>query len=245
MAVREACFAMLAFAESHFRQIEGSVPPPQWVPWDGKFNWRYQEKLPTQILVQKMARQITGLKAADELLLKGLLQELGVMFRVLDELEEDISFLSLALANGTWYKLHDSYAEYFWSEDDDDRQPPVQRKKIRAFVNRVFDMPDPSSADAVGRTIHRAFSDYVHARSAPTMGMVSGPPARFHLDGITDISAKHNYVEQMPSYFYRAAASIVLIAKVALGDQENDECYEQFRSLEQQYSEIIFPNGRR
>lgn len=201
MSIREVCFAMLAFCESHFRQIEASIPPPQWLPWDGKFNWRYQEKLPAQILIQKMARQITGLRAADELLLKGLLQEVGVMFRVLDEIEEDISFLSLALANGVWSSLHDSYAEYFWSEGDEDRQPPVQRKKIRAFVNRVFDMPDPSTADNVSRTIHRAFSDYVHARSAPTMGMVSGPPAQFHLDGNTDSSAQHNYVQQMPSYF--------------------------------------------
>lgn len=192
-----------------------------------------------------MARQITGLRAADELLLKGLLQEVGVMVRVLDEIEEDISFLSLALANGVWSSPHDSYAEYFWSEGDKDRQPPVQRKKIRAFVNRVFEMPDPSTADNVSRTIHRAFSDYVHARSAPTMGMVSGPPAQFHLDGITDSSAQHNYVQQMPSYFYRAAASIVLIAKVTLGQEENDECYLPFRSLERQHARILFPNDYR
>jgi hypothetical protein len=99
--------------------------------------------------------------------------------------------------------------------------------------------------DAVGRTIHPAFSDYVDARPAPTMGMISGPPARFHLDGITDSSAKHNYVQQIPSYFYGAAASIVLIAKVTLGGQEHDECYRQFRALEQQHGEILFPNDYR
>ena len=242
--MRDICLALLEFIETNFRQIEALIPPPQWVPWDNKFNWRYQEKLPVQILIQKMARQVTGLKAADVLLSEGLLQEVGVMFRVLDEIEEDISFLALGLANGKWSALHNSYAEYFWVEDDNDRQQPVQRKRIRAFVNRVFDMPDPSSADAVGRTIHRAYSDFVHARSGPTMGMVSGPPAQFDLNGITDRLARRSYVEQMPSYFYRATVSIVMIAKVVLSETDHAECYSQFRLLEQRFGEVLFPDSR-
>jgi hypothetical protein len=243
MNVREVCMSLLEFSERYFRLIESSVPPPQWVPWDNRYNWRYVEQLPSQILVQKLARQITGLKAVDVLILKGLLQEVGVMFRVLDEISEDVSFISLAISNNDWTKNHRQYAEYFWSENEDDLQPTVQRKKIRAYINRIFDQPDPSSADAVGRTLHRAFSDYIHARSAPTMGMVSGPPALFHLDGITEGQTRQQYVDQISSYYYRSAMSIAMAARATLPDNENTACYNEFSEFEHRHRSMLFPSG--
>ncbi|HQY95070.1 MAG: hypothetical protein IPH79_12750 [Sphingomonadales bacterium] len=240
--LRTLCISLLEFCERQFRLLELSVPPPEWVPWEGSFNWRYVEKQPTQMLVQKLARQITGLKALDHLFLKGLLQEVGVMFRVLDELSEDISYISLAMANDNWTENHTRYSDYFWSEDDEDRQPPVPRKKIRAYINRVFDLSDPSSADSVGRVLHKTYSDYIHARSAPTMGMVCGPPAQFELDGIADINARRPYVEQIPSYFYRAAMSTVVAAKVVLPENLSAACYEEFCKFERDNADLLFPD---
>jgi hypothetical protein len=145
MGYQQTCMRALTICESKFRLMEAAVPLPKWVPWDGRYNWRYIEKLPVQILVQKLARQITGLKALDMLLKQGFLQEVGVIFRVLDEIGEDIQFLSLGLSSGQWTELHENYADHFWSESEDDRIPMVRRRKIRAFVNRVFDVDDPST----------------------------------------------------------------------------------------------------
>jgi hypothetical protein len=241
--MKNSCMALLDFTERFFREIESATPPPQWVPWEDKFNWRYREKLPSQILVQKIARQISGLKAADLLLSNGLLQELGVIFRVLDEIQEDVMFLSLGLATGKWSKKHQNYAEHFWSEDDDGPIPQVPRKNIRAFVNRVFSQPDPSTADSVGRTLHQAYSDFVHARSAPTMGMVVGPPPQYELDGIFDGPARRQYIEQMPSYYYRGAISVVTSAKVTLPDTAHQRCFDAFHLLERQHAAILFPGN--
>lgn len=90
MTIRETCLSTLAVCEEHFRLIEAAVPSAQWVEWEGSFNWRFIEQLPAQMLLQKLARQITGLKAADVLLNAGLLQEVGTTFRMLDEISEDI-----------------------------------------------------------------------------------------------------------------------------------------------------------
>lgn len=239
--LRTLCLRLLEFCERHFRLLENSVPAPQWVPWGDEYNWRYVEKLPKQMVVQKLARQVTGLKTIDHLILQGFLQEVGIMFRVLDELSEDVFYVSLAMANGNWTENHAKYSDYFWSEDDDDKQPPVPRKKIRAYINRVFELPDPSSADAVGRTLHKAYSDFVHARSAPTMGMVCGPPAKFVLEGIVDVYAQQRYIEQMPSYFYRAATSTAVATKALLTEDQNSECYAEFCAFERENSALLFP----
>lgn len=239
--IRNTCLALQEFCEQQFRLIESAVPPPQWVPWGNAYNWRYTEQTPTQMLVQKLARQITGLKALDVLLAEGLLQEAGIMFRVLDEISEDVLFVTTALVNNAWTENHTKYAAYFWCEDESDQQPPLRRKTIRAFANRVFNQQDPSSADAVGRNLHRAFSDFIHARSAPTMGMVSGPPAKFHLDGITDTSARSQYIEQAPCYYYRAAVSVAVVAKVVLSDELNAACYAELSDFERQHAALLFP----
>lgn len=241
MTIRDICLSTLEICERHFRLIEAAVPPPQWVEWENSYNWRFVERAPTQMLLQKLARQITGLKSADLLLQAGLLQEVGAAFRTLDEISEDILYISLGLSKGNWTENHDKYADYFWSESEDDHQPPVRRKNIRAFINRVYDIPNPSGADQAGRTLHKAFSDYIHARSAPIMSMVVGPPARFDLNGITNTIARNPYAQQIPSYFYRALLSTSFIARVALADEANAACYNAVIDFEREHGHLVLP----
>jgi hypothetical protein len=241
MDYRSSCSIALEICESKFRMIEAATPRPQWVPWDGKHNWRYVEKLPSQMILQKLARQITGLKSLDILLQAGFLQEVGVIFRMLDEIGEDIQFIALGLSTENWTENHKKYADFFWSEANDDRQPPVRRKNIRAYVNRAFGSQDPSTADSVGQRIHKAFSDYIHARSAPIMGMVWGPPARYQLEGIRDNDARWPYISQAPSYYYRAALSTAFASKVTLPEKINDSVYAEVCKFENEHSSLIFP----
>lgn len=238
MNIRDICEQALGLCVEQFKEIEAAVPPAQWTPWEDSFNWVFTERLPSQILVQKLARYITGLRALDVLIKSGLLQEVGVIFRMLDEIEQDIAFISLGLTTQKWTKYHDLYADFFWS--DDENMPPVQRKNIRAFVNRALDQPDPSTADRVSKTIHTTYSDYVHARSAPIMGMVVGPPARIEVNGIHDPRARYPYIEQAPSYFYRGLISASFAAKPILSGQRSSYCFEQLKAFEKLHADKLF-----
>lgn len=118
---RSVCLEALALIRQHFRQLEAVVEPAKWVPWESGFNWRFTERGIDQLLIQKLARQISGVQTVDLLLMAGHLQEIGVLYRVLDEIEEDIMFLVLGLQNQDWTPYHEQYVSYFWSEDENDR----------------------------------------------------------------------------------------------------------------------------
>ncbi len=240
MNLRATCLLFLEFCERHFRSLEIAIPAPQWVPWQNGYNWRYVERTTEQILLQKLARQISGVRAADTLFLQGHLLETGCLFRILDEIHEDILYLTSGVISGHWTENHRKYCEYFWSESDDDKEPPVRRKSIRAFVHRAFGQADPSSADANGRLIHKTFSDFVHARSAPSRAMVAGMPPKFLLDGIHDGPTRAQFVEQMPCYFYRCSISVLSIARIVFDDGQNNQCYAEFKKLEAENANLLF-----
>lgn len=237
---RPICLQALELACRQFRALEAVIPPAKWIPWGEGHNWRFIEKLPEQLLLQKLARQLTGARTIDLLLLAGHLQEVGALYRMLDEISEDIMFIALGIRTGHWKKDHDEYVAYFWSEDDEDKQPPVRRKNIRAYINRAYGNPDPFNADSVGRSIHKTYSDYMHARSAPIMGMVHGPPARFDLEGIHGADARYPYVEQHPSYFYRCLVSSTIISNVVHSDDDRRAVYSEFKDFEQKNREALF-----
>lgn len=237
---RPACIEALALARKNFRVLEDAAPRAKWVPWEDDHNWRFTEQLHKQLLIQKLARQITGIQTIDLLLMAGHLQEVGVLYRMLDEIAEDILFIVLGIRTDNWTAHHDNYVRYFWSEDGHDKQPPVRRKTIRAYVNRAFGQSDPARGDATGRVIHKVYSDYVHARSACIMAMVKGPPARFDLDGVHNDVARYPYIEQIPAYFYRCLVSCTAIANVMLPDQASYQIYEGIKSFEQKHAALLF-----
>ncbi len=234
----EAFSAGLTSATAAFRALEIVVPPPRWAPWRDNFNWQYVEKLPQQAILQKLARQISSTLALDVLLDSGLLQECGSMQRMLDEIFEDILFLSVGLTTGNWNHRHDSYLEHFWSEDE--RIAAVQRKHIRAYVNRAFPMQaDPSTADSLGRELYSVFSDFLHARSSPTMAMISGPPPRYHLAGIFDERATRSFREQAPTYGYRCLMSAVAATRAIGNPPLAGAVYDQMIDFETKYSRLV------
>jgi hypothetical protein len=98
--MRAVFLQSLEVMERAFRRLEKRVPPPAEQPWKDGFVLRYRERTIEQALIQKLARQVSGLHAVDALLLKGLAQEQGVIQRTLDEIGEDIHFLVLAVTSG-------------------------------------------------------------------------------------------------------------------------------------------------
>jgi hypothetical protein len=134
----------LANMERTVHGLAQRVSPPQSVPYKDSFVFRYVERTLHQALVQKLARILTGLRAARLLLENGLLQEQGALQRILDELHEDVSFLALAVIYDDHTPLHQAYLDAFYEEEFDaetalestQKRPMISRQKIRAYIAR-------------------------------------------------------------------------------------------------------------
>lgn len=248
---RSACVEALRVMESAFRRLEGQVPPPTQVSYKDSFQFRYEDELIEQALIQKLARQISGLYAIDILLLNGLVQEQAVIQRTLDEIGEDINFLTLALTNHEVTPLHGQYLEAFWKEEFDAETaaestqkrnyPP--RRKIVAYNSCHGGLSDPSTANEVSRTISKTYSGYVHASSPQIMDMCGGNPPRFHLQGMQGTPRILEHAEDAWNYYYRGLLSVTFVAK-AFGDEPLvDHLYEYISKFEERSGTRYF-NGK-
>lgn len=167
-----------------FRRLDSQIAPPEQIEHEDGFVFRYLEKGILQALIQKLARNISGLNALDLLLLHGFVQEQAVLQRTLDEIHEDIFFLAAAITNDTVTDRHKQYLRAFYEDPvlkpgkhSERFQKPnlVPRKKIHAYVRRVLHKgPQPPSG--MEEVISTVYSGYVHAASPYIMDMYEGTP---------------------------------------------------------------------
>ncbi len=210
-----------------FRHIERALTSPQRVPHGKSFVFRYENKGIHEALVQKLARSISGLNAVAVLLDFGYVQEVGVLFRTLDEIHEDIFFLATAETNAAKTERHDKYLEAFYSEvifsrpkDSLEIQRPnmVPRKKIRAHtINTLGQGVNKSQALAAGESVSTAYSGYVHAASENIMDMCGGDPPHFYLTGMRGTPRISEFARDAENYIYRGLMATIAAAK-AFGD---------------------------
>lgn len=216
--------ANICSALAHF---EARVPPPRLVLINGAPAYRYIEKSVHQALVQKLARVVTGLRAARTLMEAGFFQEQAALQRMLDEFGEDISFLAYSIIYRDHTPLHQEYLDAFFAEEFDDPNPLKSRQKrsmpsrqqIRGFVSRS-EMAglDPSSGVELSRTISKAYSGYVHGASPQIMDLYGGDPARFHVHGMLGTPREEEHRHDLWNYFFRSIICFGLVAK-AFGDE--------------------------
>ena len=186
---------------------------------------RYKEQLIEQALIQKLARYISDLHATTLLLSYGFIQQQATLQRVMDEIQEDVVFLALAITNDKVTDLHSRYLQAFYSEDYTDESNPVgtlanremvPRKKIRAYISRLTG-GDTSTHNAVSKTVSKVYSGFVHAASPHIMDMCIGDPPRFHLRGMRNTTLMEDYEYDIWNYFYRGLVSATIAGK-AFGD---------------------------
>lgn len=155
-----------------FQILEQLIPPPKPKDLGGELALRYENKSLQVAIVQKLARYISGLNAALVLLRHGYTQELGALFRTLDEFQEDITFLSLPIVSDTELsKLHSEYLESFFQEELDkpfdtlgssQKRPSIPRQRIRSAIsNSSLSDLNPSDFNEVLRTMHHAYRGLV------------------------------------------------------------------------------------
>ena len=222
--------------ENAVRRLEAQTAPPKVVSFKHGKAWRYEEKTPQQALLQKLARYVSGLNASCLLLDHGYCQELGVIQRTLDEIEEDILFLSQGLDQGFTDK-HERYLEHFW--DEEAGPSTVRRDKIRAYVNGGLE--DPSSANDVGRKVYRTFSAYVHATSITVIDMWSEAPAGFLMSGMLESPLYRDHLEDIWNSFFRGLVAGVFVAKAFNDSELLNELLNAKRAFETDYADKVMP----
>jgi hypothetical protein len=141
---------------------------------------------------------------------------------VLDEIQEDITFLCFGVILGGLTPLHEKYLAAFYEEEFDaatgkpgaQDRPMIPRKKIRAYIaNMEGAALDPSRGVEVTRQVSKTYSGYVHAASPQIMDMYGGDPPRFHLEGMRDTPLHDDHREDLWNYFYRGILVFAFSAK--------------------------------
>jgi hypothetical protein len=225
--------------EGAFRRLEDQVPPPKEVPHGEGYVFRYEEKTPQQAVLQKFARLISGLHAINLLSKNGFCQEQGVIQRTLDDIDEDILFITLGLSTGEWTVHHEKYLEHFWAEEPGPAM--VRRDKIRAYVHRICGPDDTAQYKEAGRTIFRTYSGYVHAASINIVDMCAGNPPRYHLAGMLESPLYGDHEEDAWSYFYRGLCTGLVMAKAFEDEELWHERYRSQKAFEAAFGDKLFP----
>jgi hypothetical protein len=209
------------------RVLASMVPQPREVPFKDSHVYRHVEQMPAQAIVQKLARLPSGLRAAQLLLESGYFQEQAALQRLIDEIGEDVIFLSIPLMYGGEQPIHADYLQGFFAEEFDPStgsptaqdRPMVRRKKIRAFIAQSpIGGEDPSGHIGAARTLSKTYSGYVHAASPQIMDMYGGNPPRFHTTGMLGTSRELEHRQDITNYYYRSATAFTVAAR-SLGHQ--------------------------
>jgi hypothetical protein len=164
---------------------------------------------------------VSSLHAARLLLEAGFVQEQAALQRILDEITEDISFLSFSVIFGDSTPAHKNYLDYFFQEEFDPNDVVVSskergmvpRKKIRAYLDRCVSGPKGSSKDLdASRTVSKAYSGYIHAASPQIMDMYGGIPPQFQMRGMHGTERQAEHRADLWSYFYRGIVAFGFVA---------------------------------
>ena len=152
---------------------------------------------------------------------------MAAICRVLDEIGEDIAFLSASVTNDRETELHERYLSGFWAEEFTEpkntlarhEKPDMPRRsKIQAYVQRVLNPAEnPSRISDVNQAVSSTYSGYVHASAPQVLDLFGGDPPHFHIEGMCDTPRMNEHVHDSWNYFYRGIASYIIVAR-AFGD---------------------------
>ena len=129
----------LSVLQRAFARIESKIDKPAFVKRGSYHVFRYEKQSIEAAVIQKLARVISGLHASLLLLSGGFVQELGVIFRTLDEFNEDILFLCQAIRTGKVTELHRKYLDIFYQEEFD-KIYKYHLVKMATYLNTLADL---------------------------------------------------------------------------------------------------------
>jgi len=228
-------------AEKNVNILCQFVPSPVEIPFSESFVYRYAEKNIYQAIIQKLARVTSTLNAAVVLMENGFYQEQATLHRVIDEINEDITFLCFGIVKNDITELHKNFLEAFYEEEFDkesslestQKRPMISRNKIQAYINYLEEAgSDPSTGKEASRTVFKANSGFVHAASPQIMDIYGGSPPRFHMSGMKGTPREAEYFEEIWNYHYRTLTSFAISAKAFGSNELFEECEKLVIAME-------------
>ena len=221
----------IAAMEQMLAAFEAKLAPPVLTAkGDGRV-FRYEDKSAPQAIVQKSARVVSGIRAADILLERGYVQEGAVLIRVVSEMIEDVRFLSKAIITGEVPEFLEAYLRAFYEEaipGAGDAVTALNRKRTRvsrrdvraadARCNDRFQVPQyvpPTSH--LSRALANLFSGFVHGSSSQVMDTYGGRPPHFHVAGMPGTPLQATYQRYFDELILSASHAFSLAA-MAFGD---------------------------
>ena len=224
-----------------FQMLEAQIPAPIRVRYGDDFVFRYEKHTPEILAIQKLSRISTGLKASMALLRLGLYQELGAMFRMLDEFKEDVHLMCDAIRNQCTSDVQQKFIEEFFQEEFDSDSPlestqkrdRVSRKKIQAALAKISkEVLNPSDTQKTAQTLAKVFSGYVHGSSVHILDMYGGDPPRYYLSGMRGTRHQETF-EYLAWHYFQRSLGTFLDAAMAFGLNDLVQSLRQF--MEQHY----------
>jgi hypothetical protein len=232
---------ILVWMDVQLEKYLALVPAPVQVRIGRAVVYRFLEKSPSQAVVQKLARIISGLRAAEHLLSAGFLQEQAALCRMINEYEEDVVFLSLAgRANPAPDKLQQYLNAFYEEEASVDQWRSKQKVKGRATVSRqnisksiarlANPNSDPFEVSNVSTALAYTFAGYVHGTSTHIMEMYDPVLRRFETLPRKDHPFQVDHEHDMWNYFYRGILSFEFGAYLLDKAELVEQCRE-YRAL--------------
>jgi hypothetical protein len=194
VSVEAALAHALRQLESFYSEMSGAFAPPAFVNEPAYPRFRYRVHTDALACYLKGARLISTLNAAFILYQHAYPQEVGALCRMADDFSNEVMFILLPQAGEEVDEVQRQFLENFFHEELDKPADPLgseqkrvtvpARKIHAAFAKLASNEINPSDAQEMLRTIHQAFSGYVHGAYPHIMELYGGNPPRFHLSGM-------------------------------------------------------------
>lgn len=236
---------VLALLERATNILVARLEPPKMTTFARTAHgFRFTDRGAPQAIVQKMARVVSGLRAALVLLTEGYIQEQAALCRSVDEANDDISFLGFGMIFDQT-ELHTQFLEEFFMEEFEDaarphetrtKRPSIKRSKIHAYLSRVPGSgPDTSSSQAAMQAVYKTNSGFVHGASPHLMELYGGARPHFHMRGMRGTHFWSDHAADYRNYVYRSLMAFAMAARAFDDDTLFSELYaygKRFASTE-------------
>jgi len=186
---------------------------------------------------------LSTINAAMVLLKEGYTQEIGALCRLIDDYCNEIIFLLVPQDGEKCSTDQMRFLEDFFQEELDRPYYPLAstQKRFNVPIRKIHstcaklskDEANPSDAQEILRTIHQAFSGYVHGAYPHIMEMYGGYPPCFHMSGMLGTPRIIEWRNQLQGYVYRTIMVSILVARKLCSAELETAIKELMREFEQ------------
>lgn len=236
----------LHWFERAFGKLADRLPHPAPGHFRGMTAYRFQTRTLEAAVILKLARYVSGLHAGHLLAENGYFQELASLQRSLDEMHEDILFLSLPSFGLEETADHASYFQAFWEEEPEfsdfkahqKGRWSIPRKKIRAYLAKVNagDTTD-HTAIAVSAYLSRMYSGYVHGAAPQLLELYDPRNQRYRVSGYPESPFGPDHFNDFEYQFFRGVFALFVVARLVGNAELAAEAFEIHNRLAPLFSD--------